>query len=149
MVDKAKKVPVEITSADQFKNPRVGWIYRFPIPAVTHPGWGRIEVYLEPVVVRGIIRSLYVWFDRHNTPELEGCFEIPTPQATRYTGITSYSHDAGVSSYFAGVQSVCPCLEHKRLSFRSCPPNGTTALVISTLTSSISVHYERKPGVTR
>jgi hypothetical protein len=145
-----KAAAVETRSANRFMSPpKCGWYYRFPIPATTHPGWGRIEVLLEPVVVRGIIRSLYVWFQRHNIPELEGCFEIPTPQADRTTGLTTYNHGVGVASFFAGVQSVYACREHRRLAFKSHPPDGTTALVIYTLTSSINIHYERKPEVPR
>jgi hypothetical protein len=146
---RAKAAPVETRSADEFRDPKLGWIYRFPIPAVLHRGWGRIVVCLEPVVERGVIRCLYVWFQMHNTPSLEGCFEIPTPQATRDTGLTTFDHGGGVASFFAGVQSVHLCREHRRLAFKSHPPDGTTALVISTLTTSINVHYQMKPEVPR
>lgn len=134
---------VEARSANQFRSPRCDWHYRFPIPRVLHPKWGRIEINLEPVLERGVIRRLYLWFERHEIVELEGCFGIPTPQANKRTVLTTYTYGKETGSFFAGVWGVRPCLEHKgALIFRSSPSDGATGLVITTLTSSINVHYE-------
>jgi len=130
-------------SADRFRT-RHGWQYRIPFAPVVDPKHGRIMVGLEPVLVGGIIRQLYLWFDHHGIPGLEDPIAIPTPQATDGTGIMTFNYRTrDAASFFAGVWRVAVCQEHPgALMFLSYPPDDATALLIDTLTTSISVHYE-------
>jgi hypothetical protein len=141
MTKKADK-PVVFRDAAQYQDQKYGWDYRIPIPQLKHERWGRMEVMLEPNVKRGAIRSLYLWFRHHEIPELAEPFEIATPHADKHTGVTS--HDIkGTASFFAGTWCVSVCGEHKgNMILSSYPPDGTTALVLCLLTTSISIHYE-------
>jgi hypothetical protein len=46
------------------------------------------------------------------------------------------------SPFFAGVWIMQFCQEHKAVFIESYAPTGATALIISTLTASVGVHYE-------
>ena len=131
-------------SADRFRAKAHGWQYRIPFSPVVDPKHGRIMVGLEPVIEGGIIRQLYVWFDCHSIADLREPLAIPTPQATDGTGILTFVYQLSrAASFFAGVWQVVPCTEHSgNLMLLSYPPDDATALMIDTLTSSISVHYE-------
>jgi hypothetical protein len=133
-----KTPPTEFVNADQFKDPKNGWIYRFPIQQVLHPRFGRMEVEVEPVIKRGVIRALRIGFSQHEIEALKSFFEIPTPQADKGTVLTSRS---GGGSFFAGVWSVGVCQEHKLAFLNSYAPDGASALVIECLSISIGIHY--------
>jgi len=131
------------TSADRYRT-RYAWQYRIPFSPVVDPKRGRIMVGLEPALEGGIIRQLYLWFDHHDIADLDEAIAIQTPQAIQCTGISTFNFGAtDTASFFAGVWRVAPCKEHPgALMFLSYPPDDATALVIDTLTTSISVHWE-------
>jgi len=93
---------------------------------------------------QGIIGELHVWFDHHNIENLQKSFSIPTPQACIDTGLVTYNfRTSDASSFFGGVWRVAPCKQHLgSLIFYSYPPDDASAVIIDTLTSSISIHYE-------
>jgi hypothetical protein len=145
----AVKVKTEVVGAEHFANHTHPWMYRFPIPRVLHPDYGRMEVRLEPIVKRGVLTSLILSFYQHEIPELEKPFEIPTPQADKHTGITSYhtrmeANGRGVVSFFGEVWQALYCREHKTLALCSYAPDGTVAVSLTLLTSSINIYYETR-----
>ena len=137
-----KTQTTKFKSAECFKDRKCAWIYRFPIRKVLHPSFGRIEVFLEPIVKRGRINSLCIEFRQHDLSELKGSWEILTPQADTKTGISTRSHAGG--SFFGGVCLVVPCMEHRTLSFHAYPPDGTRALVIECLSTNIGVQFSKE-----
>ena len=130
-------------SADRFRT-RHGWQYRIPFSPVVDPKHGRIMVGIEPALEGGVIRQLFVWFDHHDIADLSEPIAIQTPQAVQFTGIMTFNYrTTDAASFFAGVWRVAPCTEHPgALMFLSYPPDEATALIVDTLTTSISVHYE-------
>jgi hypothetical protein len=135
--------PTQFTSPDRYRGAH-GWQYRIPFSPVVHPNHGRIMVGIEPLIEGGIIRQLFVWFDHHDIPDLEQPIAIPTPQAGEGTSITTFNfRTSDVASFFAGVWRVALCREHPGgLMFLSYPPDDASALIVDTLSTSISVHYE-------
>jgi hypothetical protein len=134
----------EFVSAERFRISGRGWQYRIPFSPVVDPKHGRIMVGVEPMLQQGIIGELHVWFDHHNIENLQKSFSIPTPQACIDTGLVTYNfRTSDASSFFGGVWRVAPCKEHLgSLIFYSYPPDDASAVIIDTLTSSISIHYE-------
>ena len=136
-----KPTPIKTASADRFKDRKHGWIYSIPIPKLLHPDYGRIEVQLEVLRKNGKIRELLVSFRQHDLADLKDIFEIPTPQADKFTGLTSLSYVPGAASFFSGVWMLAYCAEHKAVSILSYPPDGTTSLDLQLLSTSIIVYY--------
>jgi len=140
----------EFASAERYRT-RHGWQYRIPFSPVVDPRHGRIMVGLEPAVEGGIIRQLYLWFDHHSIADLEQPIAIPPPQAVDGTGIHTFNYrTSDAASFFAGVWRVAPCKEHAgNLMFFSYAPDEAAALIIDTLSSSITVHYEIRGATER
>jgi len=134
----------EFASADRFRNRHRGWAYRIPFSPVVHPQHGRIMVGIEPAMEGAAIRQLYVWFDHHDIEELQQPIAIPTPQAVEATGISTFNfRTRDAASFFEGCWLVVPCKDHPGgLIFLSYPPDDASALIVDTLSSTISVHYE-------
>lgn len=141
-----KPEPITFVSAERFKDPQCKWVYRFPIPTNLHPNFGRMEVRLEPILKRGKIERMYLEFRQHEIPELLEHFDIPTPQADKNTGISTFNHSTGLASFYRDIWIIQPCAMHKALSICSYVPDGTMALVIELLTTSIGVHYDLRRG---
>jgi len=88
----------EFVSAERFRISGRGWQYRIPFSPVVDPKHGRIMVSLEPVLHRGIIRELNVWFDHHNIEDLQ------KSQAYIDTGLVTYNfRTSDASLFFGGV----------------------------------------------
>ena len=134
---------VTIIEGDALKPYQYGsWHYCIPF-TLADPNYGRIEVHLCPIRAprTNKIGKLIFTFYQTKDPELYGK-EFHIPCKTEGLGGFKVGNGPVLGSFFEGIWRVVYCQYHKTYAMMSYPPNGSSKLKLSVMSSGVTIWYE-------